>query len=47
MMAAGTLDVAPLITHRAPIATVTSAYGTALDDPSCLKLVLDWSALIV
>jgi 3-hydroxyethyl bacteriochlorophyllide a dehydrogenase len=47
MMAAGTLDVSPLITHRAPIATVTSAYGTALDDPSCLKLVFDWSTLVV
>jgi 3-hydroxyethyl bacteriochlorophyllide a dehydrogenase len=45
LLAAGTLDVAPLITHCAPIHAVTAAYGTALDDPACLKLVLDWSQL--
>ncbi|MCB0062979.1 MAG: zinc-binding dehydrogenase [Caldilineaceae bacterium] len=45
MLADGSLAVAPLITHCAPITEVTQAYKTALDDPDCLKLVLDWSAL--
>jgi 3-hydroxyethyl bacteriochlorophyllide a dehydrogenase len=38
----GTLDLAPLITHRRPIAEHAAAYATALDDPACLKLILDW-----
>jgi 3-hydroxyethyl bacteriochlorophyllide a dehydrogenase len=38
----GTLDLAPLITHRRPIAEHAAAYATALDDPACLKMILDW-----
>jgi 3-hydroxyethyl bacteriochlorophyllide a dehydrogenase len=38
----GTLDVAPLITHRRSIDEVETAYDVALNEPDCLKLVLDW-----
>lgn len=41
-MASGALDVAPLLTHRCTIDDVDGAYATALEDPDCLKLVLDW-----
>lgn len=44
MIASGALDVASLITHTLPIAQVSEAYHTALHEPDCLKLVLDWSS---
>lgn len=44
-IAAGTLDVAPLLTHQHPISDIAAAYDTALNDEDCLKLVLDWSQL--
>ncbi|MCU0511905.1 MAG: alcohol dehydrogenase, partial [Anaerolineae bacterium] len=43
LLAAGTLEVAPLLTHTAPIGAVAGAYETALNDQACLKLVLDWT----
>lgn len=42
MLADGTLDVGDLITHHLPIEQVNAAYTTALEDPHCLKLVLQW-----
>lgn len=44
-IAAGTLDVAPLLTHELPISDIAAAYDTALNDQNCLKLVLNWSQL--
>ena len=42
MLASGALSVADLLTHRMPVMEVAAAYATALDDPQCLKLVLEW-----
>jgi bacteriochlorophyllide a dehydrogenase len=42
-IAAGTLQVEPLLTHRLPVSQVEAAYELALNDPDCLKLVLDWT----
>ncbi len=42
MIAEGVLDVGPLITHRRSIADIKSAYEIALDDPDCLKILLEW-----
>ncbi|WP_119169155.1 chlorophyll synthesis pathway protein BchC [Algihabitans albus] len=39
----GKLSLANLITHRAPAASAEAAYRTAFEDPSCLKMILDWS----
>jgi bacteriochlorophyllide a dehydrogenase len=44
LIADGRLSLGGLITHRQPIADAQSAYHTAFNDPSCLKMVLDWSA---
>ncbi|MEM9953266.1 MAG: zinc-binding alcohol dehydrogenase [Chloroflexota bacterium] len=45
MIADGSLEVASLLTHEMPIQEVTAGYDIAMNDASCLKLVLDWSAL--
>lgn len=42
LLAAGTLSLDGLITHRSDAAQAPSAYTTAFTDPSCLKMVLDW-----
>lgn len=42
MLADGSLDVTGLITHRVPAAEARQAYRIALDEPECLKLVLNW-----
>lgn len=44
LLAQGTLDVAALITHQQPVAQLHAAYDTALNNPECLKLVLEWSS---
>jgi 3-hydroxyethyl bacteriochlorophyllide a dehydrogenase len=41
----GALSLADLVTHEAPAATAAAAYATAFTDPSCLKMILDWSAV--
>jgi 3-hydroxyethyl bacteriochlorophyllide a dehydrogenase len=41
---AGKLSLDGLITHREAAGSAAAAYRTAFDDPSCLKMVLDWSA---
>ena len=38
----GRLSLDGLITHRELAASAADAYRTAFDDPSCLKMVLDW-----
>ncbi len=40
----GRLSLDGLITHRAAAADAGAAYTTAFTDPSCLKMILDWSA---
>lgn len=40
----GHLSLDGLITHREPATSAETAYRTAFDDPSCLKMVLDWRA---
>ena len=40
----GALSLNGLITHRRPALEAASAYRTAFEDPSCLKMVLDWRA---
>jgi bacteriochlorophyllide a dehydrogenase len=44
LIADGRLSLGGLITHRQPIVHAENAYRTAFSDPSCLKMVLDWSA---
>ena len=38
----GSLSFTDLISHVQPVADAQSAYRTAFDDASCLKMVLDW-----
>jgi 3-hydroxyethyl bacteriochlorophyllide a dehydrogenase len=38
----GALSLDGLITHREPAQNAGDAYRTAFEDPSCLKMVLDW-----
>ena len=45
LLAAGTLSLDGLITHRAPAASAETAYSTAFADRSCLKMILDWRTL--
>ena len=42
LIANGRLSLDGLITHRSRAADAEAAYRTAFDDPSCLKMVLDW-----
>jgi 3-hydroxyethyl bacteriochlorophyllide a dehydrogenase len=44
LVEAGTLSLDGLLTHRRPAEDASSAYPIAFDDPTCLKMVLDWSA---
>jgi bacteriochlorophyllide a dehydrogenase len=38
----GQLSLDGLITHREPVKRAAAAYGIAFDDPTCLKMLLDW-----
>ena len=40
----GLLSLDGLITHRTAARDAASAYERAFTDPSCLKMILDWSA---
>ncbi len=42
MLANHEIDVSGLLTHHVPIDRVQAAYRLALEDPSCLKVVLEW-----
>jgi bacteriochlorophyllide a dehydrogenase len=41
----GRLSLDSLITHRKPAEKAEAAYRTAFNDPSCLKMILDWRDL--
>ena len=41
-LAAGTLALDHLITHRLPAQQAEEAYRTAFSDRGCLKMILDW-----
>ncbi len=43
LIAAGRLDLTGLITHRRPATEAAAAYEAAFTDPSCLKMLVDWS----
>jgi bacteriochlorophyllide a dehydrogenase len=45
LVASGQLTLDGLVTHRAPATEAPSAYRTAFEDASCLKLVLDWRSV--
>lgn len=42
LVASGRLSLDGLVTHRRPAAEARDAYATAFDDPSCLKMIIDW-----
>lgn len=42
MLSSGELNVDGLLTHRVPLDRIQAAYRMALEDPSCLKLVVEW-----
>ncbi|MFP4601418.1 MAG: chlorophyll synthesis pathway protein BchC [Halochromatium sp.] len=42
---AGPLSLEGLITHRYDAAEAAAAYETAFDDPTCLKMILDWRGM--
>ena len=44
LMDEGRLSLDGLITHRALASDASAAYERAFTDPTCLKLILDWSA---
>lgn len=42
LLASGELDINGLMTHHVPIERIQAAYRLALEDPSCLKVVVEW-----
>lgn len=42
LIASGALDVRGLLTHRVPLERIQAAYHLALEDPCCLKVVIEW-----
>ncbi len=42
MVTRGVLKLGGLVTHRAKAPTAASAYRTAFEDASCVKMILDW-----
>ena len=42
LVESGALSLAGLITHTAPAAEAETAYRTAFEDESCLKMILNW-----
>ena len=45
LVATGALRLDRLISHVRPATEAADAYPAAFDDPACLKMVLDWSAV--
>ncbi len=43
MVVAGHLSLDDIITHRVPAADAVGAYETAFGDPTCVKMILNWS----
>ncbi len=44
LVESGRVSLSGLITHRESAERAAAAYPVAFDDPTCLKMVLDWSA---
>jgi bacteriochlorophyllide a dehydrogenase len=44
LVSAGELSLDGLVTHQRPADEAQAAYRVAFDDPSCLKMILDWRA---
>ncbi len=42
LVESGRLSLDGLVTHRLPASQASAAYPIAFEDPSCLKMVLDW-----
>ena len=42
----GSLSLASLITHEMPACDATEAYEMAFQDPSCLKMILNWESAL-
>ena len=42
LLARGTLSLDGLVTHRRAAADAPAAYRAAFEDPTCLKMILDW-----
>lgn len=45
LVESGALSLSGLITHRAAAGEAAQAYATAFEDPSCLKMILNWEAV--
>lgn len=45
LVESGSLSLAGLITHERAASDAANAYQTAFTDPSCLKMILDWSRI--
>jgi 3-hydroxyethyl bacteriochlorophyllide a dehydrogenase len=43
LVESGALSLSGLITHHGDPRSAATAYETAFSDPSCLKMILDWS----
>ena len=43
MVTGGELSLDDIITHRVPAAEAAEAYATAFGDPTCVKMILNWS----
>lgn len=44
LAASGRLDLSGLVTHTSPAGDAAAAYARAFEDPSCLKLLIDWTS---
>ncbi|OQW47723.1 MAG: chlorophyll synthesis pathway protein BchC [Proteobacteria bacterium SG_bin6] len=44
LVEAGALSLDGLVSHVRPVAEAPQAYAAAFEDPSCVKMVLDWRA---
>ncbi len=42
LVASGALSLDGLVTHREDAANAAAAFDTAFDDPTCVKMILDW-----
>lgn len=45
LVESGSLSLAGLITHERAASDAANSYQTAFTDPSCLKMILDWSQI--
>jgi bacteriochlorophyllide a dehydrogenase len=45
LMADGKLSLSGLVSHRRPAVEAPGAYAVAFNDPTCIKMILDWREL--